>query len=211
MVDNFERYVLAVREQNEADARYRKRTREERKRNLRNKRIWWCFVGGVIILALIFEAMSRFEPKGETAKESYVSQSSSQRTDEAAIVGDYEDPNEEMLIEQALLAKATKIENCRVTYYCAEPYKHICGYGLGITKSGRELVPHWSCAVDPDVIPLGASVMVDFGDGIIQYYSADDTGGAVKGNHIDICLPTHSECFEQEYNTATVYWLKEGE
>ena len=120
-----------------------------------------------------------------------------------------ENTSEEMLIEQALLAQANVIKNCRVTYYCAEPYEHICGYGLGITKSGRELVPHWSCAVDPAVIPLGASVLVDFGDGIIHYHSADDTGGGVKGNHIDICLPTHAECFEQPYNTATVYWLME--
>lgn len=120
-----------------------------------------------------------------------------------------ENPSEEMLIEQALLAQANVIKDCRVTYYCAEPYEHICGYGLGITKSGRPLQPHHSVAVDPKVIPLGSQVMVDFGDGVIHYYFADDTGGAVKGNHIDICLPTHSECFEQPYNKATVYWIGE--
>lgn len=206
MNDNFEYYVQAVREQNEADARYRKRTREERKHRMRCKKAWWCFVGGVIVLALIFEAMSQLYPEAKAVEVEPVPQSTEQRTDEAAA---YEDPNEEMLIERALLAKATKIENCRVTYYCAESYEHICGYGLGITKSGRELVPHWSCAVDESVIPLGASVMVDFGDGVIQYYTADDTGSAVKGNHIDICLPTHAECFEQPYNTATVYWIGE--
>lgn len=120
-----------------------------------------------------------------------------------------ENPNENELIEQALLAQANVIEDCRITYYCAERRKHICGLGQGITASGEELVPYHTCAVDPSVIPLGSQVMVDFGDGVIHYYFADDVGGGVKGNYIDICLPTHRECFEQPYNTATVYWLEE--
>lgn len=118
-----------------------------------------------------------------------------------------ENPNEEMLIEQALLAQANVIKECRVTYYCAEPRKHICGYGLGVTKSGEPLQPYHSCAVDPDVIPLGSQVMVDFGDGIIRYFYADDTGGGVKGNHIDLCVTTHKEALSQPYNKATVYWI----
>ena len=59
-------------------------------------------------------------------------------------VGFAENPYEEMHIEQALLAQANVIENCRVTYYCAEPRKHICGYGKGITKSGEPLQPYHS-------------------------------------------------------------------
>ena len=121
-----------------------------------------------------------------------------------------ENPEEEMLIEQALLAKATVIENCKITYYCAEPYEHICGYGKGITASGRELVPYRSCAVDPSVIPLGATVMVDFGDGVIHYYFADDTGGAVQGEHIDLCVQAHEEALALSTTTAKVYWLEEG-
>ena len=121
-----------------------------------------------------------------------------------------ENPEEEMLIEQALLAKATVIEDCKVTFYCAEPYKHICGYGTGITASGRELRPYHSAAVDPSVIPLGAAILVDFGDGIIHYYFADDTGGAVKGNHIDLCVQAHQEALDLGVKYANVYWLEEG-
>lgn len=207
MTDNFECYVCAAREKIEADARYRNRTREERKRKTRCKRIALVSLYSIMLFALVFGAVSGLCSDAEAVAATAVPQSS-----EEPCGAEYaENPNENELIEQALLSMATKIESCRVTYYCAEPRKHICGYGLGITKSGRELVPHWSCAVDPSVIPLGASVFVDFGDGEIVYLSADDTGGAVKGNHIDICLPTHKECFEQPYNTATVYWLKEGE
>lgn len=206
-MDNFEILVEAARIQSELDAKYRKRTREERKRKVRRIRFVFWLISLALATAAVFCAMSRLYPEAQATWERAVPQSTAEPlTPEYA-----ENPNENELIEQALLNKATKIENCRVTYYCAEPYEHICGYGLGITKSGRPLVPHWSCAIDPAVIPLGASVLVDFGDGIIQYFSADDTGGGVKGNHIDICLPTHSECFEQPYNTATVYWLEEGE
>lgn len=49
-------------------------------------------------------------------------------------------------------------------------------------KSGRELVFFKSVAVDPSVIPLGSSVCIDgYGE-----KSADDTGGAINGNHIDM-------------------------
>ena len=121
-----------------------------------------------------------------------------------------ENPEEEMLIEQALLEKANVIEDCKITYYCAEPYKHICGYGKGITASGRELRPYHSAAVDPSVIPLGAAILVDFGDGIIHYYFADDTGGAVKGNHIDLCVQAHQEALDLGVKYANIYWLEEG-
>lgn len=208
MTDNFEIFVSAARLQNEIDEKYRKRTREERKRRLRRRRFVLWLLTLALATAAVFCAMSRVYPEAQAAWEAAVPQSS-----EEPCGAEYaENPEEEMLIEQALIAKSTKIENCRITYYCAEEYKHICGFGLGITKSGRPLVPNWSCAVDPKVIPLGASVMVDFGDGIIRYFSADDIGGWVKGNHVDICLPTHEECYEQPYNTATVYWyMEEGE
>lgn len=47
-------------------------------------------------------------------------------------------------------------------------------------------------AVDPNVIPLGSVLYVEgYGEAI-----AADTGGAVKGNIIDIYLPTEAECWQ---------------
>lgn len=115
---------------------------------------------------------------------------------------------ENRLIEEALLARAYKIENCKITYYCCERYNHICGTGDGITALGNEVLPGVSCAV-PKSIPLGSTVMIDWGDGEIEYRRADDRGDAVNGNHIDLAVPTHREALELGVDYATVYWVEE--
>ena len=109
-------------------------------------------------------------------------------------------------IEEALLNKANKIENCVVTHYCAEKYNHICGTGDGIGFDGTPVVPYVTCAVDRSVIPIGSTVIVDR-DGELCYYVATDTG--VSGNHIDICVEKHSEALELGTFNTTVYWVKE--
>ena len=109
------------------------------------------------------------------------------------------------MIEAALLARATRLDDVLVTHYdcCME----CCGKTDGITAIGLMATPGVTVAVDPDVIPLGADVLVDYGDGEIQYYRADDTGSAVRGNHIDGCLASHEEAVQTGVTTATVWWV----
>lgn len=115
---------------------------------------------------------------------------------------------ENRLIEEALLARSHKIEDCLITYYCCEKYPHICGTGDGLTALGGEVLPGVSCAVPPG-IPLGSTIMIDWGDGEIEYRRADDRGDAVNGNHIDLAVPTHKEALELGVDHATVYWCEE--
>lgn len=120
--------------------------------------------------------------------------------------GIYDQPEND-LIQAALLEKAQIIEDCTVTHYdCCVA---CCGKTDGITASGVQATPGVTVAVDPDVIPLGSDVLVDYGDGEIHYYRADDIGGAVKGNHIDLCVGSHEDALQMGRRTATVYWLKE--
>lgn len=41
----------------------------------------------------------------------------------------------------------------------------------------------------------------------LRRYRAEDTGGAVKGNHIDLCVGSHAEALQLGRRTATVYWV----
>ena len=112
-------------------------------------------------------------------------------------------------IEDALLSRSSVIDDCTVTFYCAEKYPHICGTGDGIAYDGTPVIPWATCAVDPDVIPLGSTILVDLGDGYgLRTLVANDTG--VKGNHIDISVPTHDEALRLGIQTSTVYWCEEG-
>lgn len=110
-------------------------------------------------------------------------------------------------IEQAILADAQKIEGVRVSHYdcCVE----CCGKTDGITASGRKATPGVTVAVDPSIIPLGSDVLVDYGDGELHYYRADDVGGAIKGKKLDLCVSSHEEALALGVKTATVYWKED--
>ena len=111
-------------------------------------------------------------------------------------------------ITDALLSRSTAIEDCTITFYCNEQYPHICGTGDGISYDGTPALSWATCAVDPDVIPIGSTVMVDLGDGEgIRTLVANDAG--VSGNHVDICVGSHSEALQLGHMKATVYFCEE--
>ena len=81
-------------------------------------------------------------------------------------------------------------------------------YGHSITASGLKPVRNpngvSTIAVDPNVIPLGTKVYVS-GYGVAI---AADTGGAIKGNIIDVFLNTHEECMSWGRRQVTVQILE---
>jgi 3D (Asp-Asp-Asp) domain-containing protein/LysM repeat protein len=74
----------------------------------------------------------------------------------------------------------------------ATAYTASCEGCSGITATGIDLLSNPNqkvISVDPSVIPLGSKVYVEgYGEAI-----AGDTGGAIKGNKIDIFIPTKQE------------------
>ena len=116
---------------------------------------------------------------------------------------------ENELIEAALLARSTKLEDVTITFYCCEERPHICGTGSGITASGRRVTPYVSCAVDPAVIPLGSTIMIEH-NGEMLYLRADDTGPAIQGNRLDIAVQGHQEALSLGVKTADIWWCEEG-
>lgn len=60
-------------------------------------------------------------------------------------------------------------------------------------------------AVDPRVIPLGSKVRIEFADGHSVEATAEDTGGAIKGNRIDIALDSVPEAYQFGIQNVKVY------
>ena len=93
------------------------------------------------------------------------------------------------------------IGECTITAYC--PCAECCGrWADGLTASGLPAGPG-IVAVDPDVIPLGSTVIIDG-----MKYLAADTGSGVEGLHIDIFLASHEETVAHGVRTADV-WVVE--
>ncbi|MFT5873959.1 MAG: hypothetical protein ACI8WT_002919 [Clostridium sp.] len=105
----------------------------------------------------------------------------------------------------------TEKMNVRATAYTADfnctgkspgdPY-------FGITSTGarakRDADGYSTIAVDPRVIPLGTKVWVD-GYG---YAIAEDIGGAIKGDHIDLYFSSTDEMWDWGSRKVDIYILK---
>lgn len=88
----------------------------------------------------------------------------------------------------------------KLTYYCCEKYPHICNAGPPY-KTALGTTPRVGVvAVDPNKIKLGSYVKIN---GTV--YHAEDTGGAIKENRIDICVKTHAEAMAKGVNYAEVF------
>ena len=64
-------------------------------------------------------------------------------------------------------------------------------------------------AVDPRVIPYGTRMFIVTNDGAYVYgiSTAEDCGGAIKGDRLDLYFPTDAECWEFGWRDCTVYFL----
>lgn len=91
----------------------------------------------------------------------------------------------------------------KLTAYC--PCMKCCGKTDGITSTGTTATEGRTIAVDPRVIPYGSSVTIYFADGTSHTYTAEDCGGAIKENRIDVFFDDHQAAREFGVQTAYVY------
>ena len=163
--------------------------------------IGWLFMVVSVLTGITAKADSAPQDDGRLPGDDVPATERCYMTDEE-VQESFENEN----IQNALLAKANKIEDVKVTHYCC--CVKCCGKDDGITYSGVKATPGVTVAVDTSIIPLGSDVLVDYGDGIINYYRADDTGSAIKGNKLDLCVSSHQEAINLGVRTATVYWVE---
>lgn len=86
----------------------------------------------------------------------------------------------------------------KVTHYCS--CEECTGKTDGITFTGTAATEGRTVAVDPKVIPLGSEVVLNG-----ENYIAEDIGGAIKGNRIDVYVESHEEAKELGVYYAPVY------
>lgn len=78
----------------------------------------------------------------------------------------------------------------KLTAYC--PCPQCCGeWADGITYTMTKATAGRTVAVDPKVIPLGSTVYING-----SAYVAEDIGGAIQGNRIDVFFPDHQTALQ---------------
>ena len=77
-----------------------------------------------------------------------------------------------------------------------------------VTATGTR-VHRGTAAVDPRFIPYGTRMFIVSSDGSYVYgiAAAEDCGGDIKGDRIDLYLPTHAQCTAFGRRVCTVYFL----
>ena len=155
------------------------------------------FYGGIIalfVLGFIVGMYGRTAPDAETA-DFYADRI----TNKTSSVAEVETISEETHAEHTE-THAPEYNEITVTATAYCPCAKCCGKSDGITATGTKATAGRTIAVDPSVIPYGAEVIING-----NTYVAEDCGGAVKGNRIDIFFDTHEEALKFGRRVMTAY------
>lgn len=89
-----------------------------------------------------------------------------------------------------------------ITHYCS---CYLCnGNWTGQpAKNGEQLKPHYTIAVDENVIPLNTRIEIE---GYDFTYKACDTGSKIKGNRIDVYVDSHEKCISLGIKKKVKVW-----
>lgn len=90
----------------------------------------------------------------------------------------------------------------------ASAYTHTDA-GCDFYTSTQTRVRWGTVAVDPRYIPYGTRMFIITNDGTYVYglAVAEDCGGAIKRDRVDLYMPTHAECIQFGRRNATIYIL----
>ena len=117
------------------------------------------------------------------------------------------EPETLLQVEETVVQEEPKpeyiTETFKPTAYC--PCMQCCDKTDGITASGTKATEGRTIAVDPNVIPFGTEVIING-----HTYIAEDKGGAIKDNRIDVYFDSHQDALEFGVQYADVL-IKIGE
>ena len=115
--------------------------------------------------------------------------------EQAVCLVQIDETKSDLMREKIEMIRPVNLGQFKATAYCS--CEKCCGIWskYNLTASGAVPEEGVTVAVDPKVIPLGSTVYVEFCDGRVGEYIAQDTGSAIKGNKIDVYFESHEEAW----------------
>ena len=167
--------------------RHDKRTREQRKADESALIAAVCL--GATILLIVVSILATSAQAVET--------------EEAPAVEEH-DPAWDIPATESAVCNDVFLGGFTLTAYC--PGRCCCGkWASGYTATGTLATEGRTIAVDPKVIPYGSRVLLIWPDGTQREYIAEDCGGGVNGNHIDVFFNSHQAARVFGVQSAMVY------
>lgn len=171
--------------------RHDKRTREQRKADESALIAAACLGAAMVLMAvaLLLTSADASEPPNEEPEEPAV---------------EVYDPAWDIPATESAVCNDVFLGEFTLTAYC--PGRCCCGkWASGYTATGTMATEGRTIAVDPKVIPYGTRVLLIWPDGTQHSYIAEDCGGCVNGNHIDVLFDDHRAARVFGVQSAMVY------
>lgn len=183
-------------------------TRNERRRRRAEAAVWiFCTVAIIALALAVSGAVAEISATGEEETYTPETAGAAEGLKTAFVEADKKAAEEidvDKLVMDALLARCEKVEDCWIVGYAPElvdgwreEYRN--ERGLYLTASGAWCAPGYTVATDPEVIPTGATVIIEG-----RIYTAADRG--VNGKVIDVMV-TPEEALVYGARIADVYWM----
>lgn len=102
------------------------------------------------------------------------------------------------------------VDTFQVTAY--SPYDNVSGMENdgNSNKTATSTKPRpGTIAVDPKIIPYGSKIIIIYEDGTVERGIAEDCGGLIKGNIIDVFRHTYKEAVKHGRREAIVIWYND--
>lgn len=144
------------------------------------------------------------------AKTEPVEETEEPTEDTTQIVAESEDMGSELVIEDGfIITSGGEVLSYTDTMQVVATAYHSSDPGCDNTTSTGTTVRVGVVAVDPTMIPYGTRMFIVTNDGQYIYgiCVAEDCGGSIKGNRIDLYFDSTAECWAFGIREATIYFL----